>query len=154
MYRVCSRALSLSNRSGILTASGGRAATANTYDRPVVLVKHLSGAAGGSGGTVKELASMDDYQSSSKDKAVLYFTAKWCPPCRRIAPMYQDLAAEKSDVHFYKVDIDVNKAAAKDAGIMSVPTFIFYKNGHMVSKFAGADYELLEENVDKLLAED
>lgn len=62
-----------------------------------------------------------------RDKSVVYFTAKWCPPCRRIGPFFAELSDETPEVSFGKVDIDDNGDAAKMAGIMSVPTFKFYQ---------------------------
>ncbi len=57
----------------------------------------------------------------------MYFTAKWCPPCRRIGPFLAELSEETTDVEFGKVDIDENDEAAQMAGIKSIPTFKFYK---------------------------
>mmetsp|Transcript_19122 Transcript_19122/g.28202 ORF Transcript_19122/g.28202 Transcript_19122/m.28202 type:complete len:133 (+) Transcript_19122:27-425(+) len=94
---------------------------------------------------VKELKSDEDYNKLSKNKSVVYFTAVWCPPCRRIAPIFNELAEENKSINFYKIDIDENKQAAKIEGIVSVPTFIFYKNEKIVNKFSGADHDQLEE---------
>lgn len=58
---------------------------------------------------------------------MVYFTAKWCPPCRRIGPFLAELSNETPSVEFGKVDIDDNDGAAQLAGIKSVPTFKFFK---------------------------
>lgn len=62
-----------------------------------------------------------------RDKSVLYFTAKWCPPCRRIGPFFAELSEDTPNVTFGKVDIDDNPDATSMANVMSVPTFKFYK---------------------------
>lgn len=58
---------------------------------------------------------------------MVYFTAKWCPPCRRIGPFLAELSNETPSVAFGKVDIDDNDGAAQMAAIKSVPTFKFFK---------------------------
>lgn len=70
---------------------------------------------------------LPDALDACRDKSVLYFTAKWCPPCRRIGPFFAELSEETPSVTFGKVDIDENGDAAQMAGIMSVPTFKFFK---------------------------
>lgn len=65
--------------------------------------------------------------SCDRDKSVLYFTAKWCPPCRRIGPFFAELSLDTPNVTFGKVDIDDNPDATSMAKVMSVPTFKFYK---------------------------
>lgn len=64
-----------------------------------------------------------------RNKSVLYFTAKWCPPCRRIGPFFAELSSETPGVDFGKVDIDDNPDATSMAKVMTVPTFKFYKVG-------------------------
>lgn len=62
-----------------------------------------------------------------REKSVVYFTATWCPPCRRIGPFLAELSEETEGVAFGKVDIDDNKEAADMAGIKSIPTFKFFQ---------------------------
>ena len=62
------------------------------------------------------------------------FTASWCGPCKMIAPKF-DEAADKFEEHlikFVKFDIDKDKAAAKEAGIKSLPTIKVYNKGEEV----------------------
>lgn len=64
-----------------------------------------------------------------RDKSILYFTAKWCPPCRRVGPFIADMSVQESagEIDFGKIDIDDNPDATSMAKILSVPTFKFYK---------------------------
>lgn len=65
---------------------------------------------------------------------MVYFTAKWCPPCRRIGPFLAELSKETPSVAFGKVDIDDNDGAAQMAAIKSVPTFKFFKVNTSLSR--------------------
>ena len=71
-------------------------------------------------------------------QVVVDFTASWCGPCQRIAPVFAKLAEEMTDVVFVKVDVDENAEVAEECGIQSMPTFQFYKSGEKVHEFSGA----------------
>ncbi|CAN0315609.1 unnamed protein product [Ectocarpus sp. 6 AP-2014] len=111
-------------------------------------VRHFSA---GGGDRLVELSTKDDYVNFPREKSVLYFTAKWCPPCRRIGPFLAELSEETPAVSFGKVDIDDNEEAAQMAHIKSVPTFKNqYRGGQEIDSMSGADANLLEQNVAKL----
>jgi len=46
------------------------------------------------------------------DKSILYHTATWCPPCKMISPVYDQLSKTHSEVAFGKIDVDVNSETA------------------------------------------
>jgi thioredoxin 1 len=83
-------------------------------------------------------------------KSVLYFTATWCPPCKAIAPVYEELSKKYPDVAFGKVDVDENSDAALDFEVKAVPTFVLFDGEDMKDKFSGADATLLEKHVQEL----
>lgn len=83
-------------------------------------------------------------------KSVLYFTASWCPPCRAIKPIYEELSKKYPDVAFGKVDVDENQESAIEFQVSSVPTFVFSEAGSAVNKFSGADQAKLEEFIQDL----
>ena len=83
-------------------------------------------------------------------KSVMYFTATWCPPCKMISPVYDELSKKYPDVAFGKVDVDDNQDAAMEFQIQAVPTFIFSKGDEAVNKFSGADKGQLEKLVQEL----
>ena len=67
------------------------------------------------------------------------FWAEWCPPCHRMAPVLEELAAEYAGrARIVKVDVDVNPAIAREYGIMSMPTLSMFRDGKVVSQVVGA----------------
>jgi len=74
------------------------------------------------------------------DKLVLVdFWAEWCGPCRKVAPVLEEIANELSDkVTVVKLDIDANPETARAYRVMSVPTLTIFKGGKPVHSVAGA----------------
>jgi len=64
------------------------------------------------------------------------FHAEWCGPCKMLEPTVEEIAAE-TDATVLKVDIDDLQAVAQDAGVRSVPTLAFYKNGEEAERAVG-----------------
>jgi thioredoxin 1 len=69
---------------------------------------------------------------------VVDFHAAWCPPCRVMSPILAELAAERPDVRFVKVDVDDNAETAVRYGVLSMPTFMVFRGGEPVLKLVGA----------------
>ncbi|GAA2337276.1 thioredoxin [Dactylosporangium salmoneum] len=67
------------------------------------------------------------------------FWAQWCPPCHRIAPMLDDLAAEyEGRVRIVKLNADDNPVTARKYGVMAMPTLAVFRAGEVVSQQVGA----------------
>ncbi len=70
---------------------------------------------------------------------VLDVYSTYCPPCRRVAPIVAALSGElQGKVRFAKVNIDEHPSIAKELGIFSVPTIVFFNRGEIVDRQVGA----------------
>ncbi|KAK9745210.1 Thioredoxin [Popillia japonica] len=78
---------------------------------------------------------------------VVDFTATWCGPCQRIAPVFQQLATKYVKAIFLKVDVDKCQETAAAQGVSAMPTFIFYRNRTKVDRLQGADPTALESKI-------
>ena len=65
------------------------------------------------------------------------YTVTWCGPCKQLAPVFDALQSEISEVQFQTIDVDQNRDEALEKGISSVPTVIFEKDGQQVYRFSG-----------------
>jgi thioredoxin 1 len=71
-------------------------------------------------------------------KHVLYFTADWCNPCKKVRPVVDEINREYSDAKFITIDADTELELVEKFGIKSVPTFILIDDGKEVSRTTGA----------------
>lgn len=75
----------------------------------------------------------------NSDRPVLLdFWAPWCGPCRMVAPIIEEIAAERSDVKVGKVNVDEQPELAGRFGVMSIPTLVVMKDGRVVNQALGA----------------
>ena len=82
-------------------------------------------------------ASFDEFVKNNP-KVVVDCWAAWCAPCRMLTPIIDELAEERADVKFAKLDVDKNRAVSSRYGIMSIPTLLYFKDGQLVDKTLGA----------------
>ena len=65
--------------------------------------------------------------------------APWCGPCRMVAPIMEELAAEaKGRYRIAKLNVDENPRTASQFQIQSIPTMLVFKNGNLVDRIVGA----------------
>ena len=73
------------------------------------------------------------------DKPVLLdFFAVWCGPCKMIAPVLDEIAAEREDIKVCKVNVDEEPELAAKYQVMSIPTLMVVKDGEVVNQSLGA----------------
>ena len=94
--------------------------------------------------------SKDNFEElvlKSEKKVLLDFWATWCGPCQMIAPVLEEIAADREDVTIGKIDVDKEMELAIQFGIVSIPTLIVMDKGEQVGKLIGfrpkADIEKL-----------
>ena len=82
---------------------------------------------------------------------VLDFWAEWCPPCRALAPTFEELARKYAGhVRFLKLNVDENAEVPQRFGIKGIPTLVFFDGGREVERVVGASSKgALERIVDK-----
>jgi thioredoxin 1 len=88
----------------------------------------------------------------STDLVLVDFFAPWCGPCQMMAPIIDEMVNEYKDkgVKIGKLNIDENQEIASKYNIMSVPTFLLFKDGKAIVKKAGyCGKEELAQLIDK-----
>jgi thioredoxin 1 len=94
-----------------------------------------------------------DAEVGAKGVAVVDFWATWCGPCKRVAPIIEELATQfAGKARIYKMDVDNNQGAPARFGVMSIPTVVFFKDGKEVDRVVGVQTkQAFEAKVSALL---
>ena len=73
------------------------------------------------------------------DKPVLLdFSATWCGPCRMVAPILDEIAAENDHIKVGKIDVDEDPDLARRFNVTSIPLLVVMKDGKIVDQALGA----------------
>lgn len=75
---------------------------------------------------------------ANDESAVVYFTSPTCQPCKKMGPIIDEIAAERSDVSFMLVDVSEQPEVAKEWDVTSVPTFVRVDEGQQGTRVVGA----------------
>ena len=73
----------------------------------------------------------------SEKPILIDFWATWCGPCQTMGPVVDELAQELTDVKVGKVNVDEQMALAREYKVMSIPTFLVFKDGKVAERTLG-----------------
>ena len=102
---------------------------------------------------MKEIKGDECYTSLDIDDTkytLFYFTASWCGPCQKILPEIIKLEKLISDyVNFYKIDVDEdeNNELCEKCKILTVPSFLLFKQRTCVDRTSGANIENIKDMI-------
>lgn len=85
--------------------------------------------------------SQDNFKKEvidAKGLVLVDFYAEWCGPCKMTGPIIDELADDMKNIKFVKVDVDKNSDLAAQYSVFSIPTFLIFNDGKVVSQFVGA----------------
>lgn len=89
-------------------------------------------------GAVQSINSEEQFQSTIASGTVLVdFYASWCGPCKKLAPVLDQLSDQMQDVVFAKVDTGALGGLGKKLNIKALPTVVLFRNGKEVKRFTG-----------------
>lgn len=86
---------------------------------------------------VKHLESENEFNELIKGRVLVDFYADWCGPCKRLAPLLEEL----NDIDIIKVNVDMFDNLSRSYGIMSIPTLILFDSGKEIKKIIGFQTE-------------
>ena len=96
-------------------------------------------------------STFDEVVRAAERPVLVDFTAAWCGPCQRIAPILEDIAGEQAEhLQVARIDVDANPETTLRYEVMSMPTLILFKDGEPQRRLIGArgKHNLLEHLAD------
>ena len=82
-------------------------------------------------------ANFDNEVLAHNGVMVVDFFANWCGPCRKLAPILEEVEGELANVKFAKINTDENLEMAKKYQVSGLPTLMVFKNGEAVERLVG-----------------
>lgn len=96
-------------------------------------------------GVINNVSELQHVLAQNPNNVVcVKFSAKWCAPCKKIQPFLENLAGQHSDMKVYVTDVDNSPDLVSHFKIVSMPTFMFFRNNKIVHVLKGADEQVLQ----------
>jgi len=83
-------------------------------------------------------ATFDTEVLGSEQPIIVDFWAEWCGPCHAVAPVLDEIIAEREDIRLAKVNIDEEPGLASRFGILSIPAIVLFEGGEPKAAALGA----------------
>jgi thioredoxin 1 len=83
-------------------------------------------------------STFDETVAAASQPIVVDFWAEWCGPCKMIAPILGEIAAEQRGVTIAKLNVDENPEIAMRYNVMSIPTLLVFNHGEVAKRLVGA----------------
>lgn len=100
---------------------------------------------------LKEVDSLGFRSAIAQGRTVCIMSARWCGPCRLVYPRLENVAKRLGDSHrFILLDIDKNRALAKEYNSVSIPVVILFENGKELRRISSSAYS--EDDLFKFIA--
>lgn len=83
-------------------------------------------------------ATFDEHIMGASGPVLVDFWADWCGPCKKLAPILDEIAAEHATLEIAKVDVQDQQGLAVRFGVQSIPTLILFNDGEPVTTIVGS----------------
>lgn len=95
---------------------------------------------------MKTISSKDMFETEiAEGKAMVVFSADWCPDCRFIQPFLPELEAMYPAYNFYYVDRDELPSLCEEVGIFGIPSFVAYEDGTERGRYVDRERKTKEQ---------